>query len=151
MLTLSPTYNPMLAPCPQYSPSLAPNNSILHCKGSKHDNQTGSRIVTTGPALSPCPPYSPTLAPYFTHGLVPHNSVFHLKDSRSEVELQSEALHWLPALNIALHWLPQLGFSSQGLQTGSRFATPYSTLTPYTGSLHSVQGPNIDIRSLRAS
>src|SRR6218665_3845463 len=98
MLTLSATYNPMLAPCPQYSPSLAPNNSILHYKGSKHDNQTGSRIVTTGPALSPCPPYSPTLAPYFTHGLVPHNSVFHLKNIRLEVDLQPQDLHRLHAL-----------------------------------------------------
>src|SRR6218665_2489294 len=65
-------------------------------------------------------------------------------------------LRWLPALHIALHWLPvalqrlpQLGSSSQELQIGSRIATP--TPTPYTGSLHPVQGPNINTRSLRAS
>src|SRR6218665_3945180 len=106
--------------------------------------------------LVPCSPYSPMLVPYFTLGLVPHNSVLHLKDSRSKVELQPQALHWLPALHIALRWLPvalqrlpQLGSSSQELQIGSRIATP--TPTPYTGSLHPVQGPNINTRSLRAS
>jgi len=78
----------------------------------------------------------------------------------------SLALHWLPARHIALCWLPaliiplvwlplalqrlpQLGSSSQELQIGSRIATP--TPTPYTGSLHPVQGPNINTRSLRAS
>src|SRR6218665_2921209 len=70
---------------------------------------------------------------------------------RLEVELQLQTLHLLPALNIAIHWLPQLGSSSQGLQTGSRFETPYPTPTPYTGSIHPVQGPNINTRSLRAS
>src|SRR6218665_1359690 len=52
-LALSPTYNHVLAPCPQYSPTLAPNNSVLHLKGSKHDNHIGSRIAT--PALAPYP------------------------------------------------------------------------------------------------
>src|SRR6218665_1697003 len=53
------------------------------------------------------------LVPYFTHGLIPHNAVLHLKDSRSKVELQQQALYWLPDLHIALHWLPQLDFSFQ--------------------------------------
>src|SRR6218665_213121 len=41
-----------LAPC---SPTLAPNNSVLHYKGSKHGNQTGCRIATHRlPALASC-------------------------------------------------------------------------------------------------
>src|SRR6218665_4026194 len=46
--------------------------------------------------------------------------------TRLEVELQPEALHWLP---VALHWLPQLGFSSQGLQTESRIIVMGHTLS----------------------
>src|SRR6218665_2802196 len=34
-------------------PTRAPNNSVLHYKGAKHANQTGSRIAT--PALAPYP------------------------------------------------------------------------------------------------
>src|SRR6218665_317568 len=89
-LAPSPPYSIVLAPCPQYSPTLAPNNTILHLKSSKHGNQTGSRIAT--PALAPCPPYSPGLAPYTGS----HNSVLNLKNSRLEVDLQPQALHWLP-------------------------------------------------------
>src|SRR6218665_2710407 len=37
---------------------------------------------------------------------------------------------WLPAFYIALHWILQLGSSSQGLQIGSRIATPGPTRLP---------------------
>src|SRR6218665_1322706 len=80
----------MLAPCPQYSPSLAPNNSVLHYKGSKHANQIGSKIAT--PARAPSPQYSPVLAPYTGS----HNPVLRLKDSRPEVDLKPHTLHRLP-------------------------------------------------------
>src|SRR6218665_1062587 len=43
-------------------PSLAPNNSVLHLKGSKPGNQTGCRIAT--PELAPSPTYRAVLAPY---------------------------------------------------------------------------------------
>src|SRR6218665_3938810 len=71
----------MLAP---YSPTQAPNNSVLHYKGSKHANQIGSRITT--PELAPSPTYSPVLAPYTGS----HNSGLHLKNYRLEVDLQPQ-------------------------------------------------------------
>src|SRR6218665_408263 len=79
---------------------MAPNNSVLHYKGSKHDNQTGSRIATPDPALASCPPYSPTLAPRPLCGptLAPTTRFFISRApnmvTRLEVELQP--LHWLP-------------------------------------------------------
>src|SRR6218665_537105 len=119
---------PALHIAPRWLPTQAPNNSVLHYKGSKHANQTGCRIATPRPWT----------------GSLHWLSALHI------------TLRWLPALHIALHWLPvalqrlpQLGSSSQELQIGSRIATP--TPTPYTGSLHPVQGPNINTRSLRAS
>src|SRR6218665_1570008 len=97
------------------------------------------------------------LVPYFTLGLVPHNSVLHLKDPRSKVELQPQTLHWLHILapcppfgpplvsyfthglvlqNLVLHLIAledsqQLGSSFQGLQIGSIIANPGPTLAPY--------------------
>src|SRR6218665_1118892 len=53
--------------------------------------------------------------PYFTHGLVPHNTVHHLKDSRSKVELQPQALCWLSDLHITLRWLPELNIALRWL------------------------------------
>src|SRR6218665_2780972 len=58
-LAPNPQYSPALAP---YSPTQAPNNSVLHYKGYKRDNQIGSRITT--PELAHSPTYSPALAPY---------------------------------------------------------------------------------------
>src|SRR6218665_2630394 len=68
-------------------PSLAPNNSVLLLKGSKHDNQTGCRITT--PALAPNPAYRPVLAPYTGS----HNSGLHLKNYRLEVDLQPQTFY----------------------------------------------------------
>src|SRR6218665_2492661 len=72
-------------PALYYSTTLTPNNSILHLKGSKHDNQTGCRITT--PALAPSPIYRPVLAPYTGS----HNSGLHLKNYRLEVDLQPQS------------------------------------------------------------
>src|SRR6218665_668138 len=69
-LAPNPQYSPALAP---YSPTQAPNNSVLHYKGYKRDNQIGSRITT--PELAHSPTYSPVLAPYTGS----HNSVLHLQ------------------------------------------------------------------------
>src|SRR6218665_2647556 len=59
-----PVFNIALCRLPAlyYSTTLTPNNSVLHYKGSKHDDQTGCRIAT--PELAPSPTYSPALAPY---------------------------------------------------------------------------------------
>ena len=99
-------------------------------------------------------------------------------DSSVPLYRASLALHWLPILHIALSWLPALNIALVWLQTTRFFITRAPNLvtrldvelhplhrlhalapsptygptpTPYTGSLHPVQGPNIDIRSLRAS
>ena len=57
-------------PALYYSTTLAPNNSILHYKGYKHDNQTGCRIATPYPGYLRWLPvlhidlyWLPTLAP----------------------------------------------------------------------------------------
>jgi len=47
------TPGPALAPCPHYSPVMAPytgsHNSVLHLKDSKHGNHDRSRIATPDP------------------------------------------------------------------------------------------------------
>ena len=49
-----PVFNIALCwlPALYYSTTLTPNNSILQYKGSKHSNQTRSRIAT--PTQAPC-------------------------------------------------------------------------------------------------
>src|SRR6218665_3595094 len=73
-------------------PSLAPNNSVLHIKGSKHSNQTGCRIATS--AMAPSPTYSHTLAPYTDSLLWLHTS-----GSRSKHRHQKSKgfLEWFPS------------------------------------------------------
>src|SRR6218665_2032484 len=82
-----PVFNIALCwlPALYYGTTMTPNNSILHYKGSKQDNQTGSRIET--PALAPSPTYSPGLAPYTGS----HNSFLHIKNYRLEIDLHPQA------------------------------------------------------------
>src|SRR6218665_71352 len=62
--------------------------------------------------------------PGLVHYTGSHNSVLHIKNSRLEVDLQPQALQWIP----------QLGSSSQELHIGSRIATPtVAPCTTFTG------------------
>src|SRR6218665_2498406 len=82
--------------------------------------------------LAPSPLHSPTLAPYTGS----HKSVLHLKDSRPEVELQQQALHWLSALYIALPWLPDLIISLRWLPALHIALNWLPTLAPNNSVLH---------------
>src|SRR6218665_3454528 len=108
-------------PALYYSPSLAPNNSILHYKAT---NMLTRSKVELQP-LNWLPVLHIELAPYTG----PHNSGLHLKNYRLEVDLQPQTsyspthlkdsklevelqpLHWLPILHTdSLHPVLPQGF-----------------------------------------